>query len=141
MRTNFCFLLSDHDCFSPLSFFSSYEHSKGGILASQWRERPTKAAAGVINIISQKKLAVLFLQETHTNRYMRWTGAGGGQTATNCLRLASYTEIVPGRLLAVRVEIQGISFILVNVYAPNQGLGRLDLFQKLSSFVQQCEQD
>ena len=56
------------------------------------------------------------------------------------LRPALYTEIVPRRLLAVKAESQGIGFILGNVYTPNQGSGRLDLFQKLS-FVQQCGQD
>ena len=114
----------------------------------------------VSNIVSQKKLDVLFLQETHTDRTNEvdwgrwWTGYYNLSHGTNLsagvavlfsprldLRLVSYTEIVPGRLLAVRAEIQGIGFVFVNVYAPNQGSGRLELFQKLSSFVQQCEQD
>ena len=108
----------------------------------------------------KKKLDVLFLQETHTDRANEvdwgqwWTGCYKLSHGTNLpagvavlfspsldLRLTSYTQIVPGRLLAVRTEIQGIGFILVNVYSPKQGSGRLDLFQTLSSFVQQCEQD
>lgn len=51
------------------------------------------------------------------------------------VRVTSSTELVPGRVLAVRAEIQRFSFYLMNIYAPNQGSGRLDLLQKLSSFV------
>ena len=100
------------------------------------------------------------MMETHTDRANEvdwgwwWTGCYRLSHGSNLsagvavlispsldLRLALYTEIIPGRLMAVRAEIQGISFVLVNVYAPNEGSGRLVLFQKLSSFVQQCEQD
>ena len=46
-----------------------------------------------------------------------------------------------GRAVAVKAETQGFIFCFINVYAPNQGPDRLDLFQKLSAFIKQCSQD
>ena len=114
----------------------------------------------VSNTMPRKKLGVLFLQETHTDRDnevdwgLWWTGCYRLSHGTNPsaglamlfspsldLRVTAFPVIVPCRMLAVRAEVQGFSFCLVNISAPNQGSGRLDLFQKLSSFVQQCGQD
>uniref|UniRef100_A0A674NTS8 Endonuclease/exonuclease/phosphatase domain-containing protein n=1 Tax=Takifugu rubripes TaxID=31033 RepID=A0A674NTS8_TAKRU len=57
------------------------------------------------------------------------------------VRVTSTTEIAAGRALAVRAEVQGFVFCLINIYAPSQGSDRLDLFQKVSSFLEQCGQD
>uniref|UniRef100_A0A674PC45 Endonuclease/exonuclease/phosphatase domain-containing protein n=1 Tax=Takifugu rubripes TaxID=31033 RepID=A0A674PC45_TAKRU len=46
------------------------------------------------------------------------------------VRVTSTTEIAAGRALAVRAEVQGFVFCLINIYAPSQGSDRLDLFQK-----------
>ena len=45
-----------------------------------------------------------------------------------------------GRALVVRAEIQGLSFCFINIYAPNQGSDRLDIFQKIKDFLKQCYQ-
>lgn len=108
----------------------------------------------VSNMVSQEKLDVLILQETLTDRNnevdwgLWWTGWYGLSHDTNLSAgvavlfppRASSTEIIPGRVLAIR-DLQGFSFCLVNVDAPNQGSGRLHLFQNLSSFVEQCGRD
>ncbi len=42
--------------------------------------------------------------------------------------------------LVVRAKMQDCSFCLINIYAPNWGLDRLELFQKLHNFKMQCDQ-
>ncbi len=50
------------------------------------------------------------------------------------VRIMIKQEIEPERLLAVRVEINGI---FVNIYAPNSGFGRINTFNKLKLFLKQ----
>ncbi len=50
------------------------------------------------------------------------------------VNILSKTEIEPGRLVAVRAEIRNLSFLFVNIYAPNSRAERLQLFVKLEHF-------
>ncbi|CAM2099613.1 unnamed protein product [Caretta caretta] len=45
------------------------------------------------------------------------------------------TEAIPGRLLHLRVRIQGLVVNLVNVYAPTSGPERLQFYQQVSAFL------
>ncbi len=53
------------------------------------------------------------------------------------VKILRKTEIEPGRLVAVRAEISNLSFLFVNIYAPNSGTDRLQLFVKLEQFLKQ----
>lgn len=55
--------------------------------------------------------------------------------------ILSSTEVETGRALVVRASIAGIIFVFVNVYAPNQGPLRTDLFLKLKDVLRQYNQD
>ena len=49
------------------------------------------------------------------------------------MKILSSTEIVAGRFLIIRVEIQNIIFNLINVYAQNQGPERITLLKLLKN--------
>ncbi len=53
------------------------------------------------------------------------------------VKILSKTEIEPGRLVAVSAEIRKLSFLFVNIYAPNSGADRLQLFVKIKHFLKQ----
>ena len=114
----------------------------------------------VSQMVSQKKLDIIFLQETHSDINnevdwgLWWRGHYTLSHGTNLsagvailiapgldIRVTSTSEIMAGRALAVKAEMCGFIFCLINVYAPNQGPDRLDLFHKLSVFIKQCSQD
>lgn len=46
-------------------------------------------------------------------------------------------EIEPGRLLVVKVVINGIFLVFVNVYTPNRGSDRINIFNKPKVFLGQ----
>ncbi len=96
---------------------------------------------------------VFFLQETHSTVSnevdwgLWWEGERVLSHGTNLsagvavlfspalkVNILSKTEIEPGRLVAVRAEIRNLSFLFVNIYAPNSGADRLQLFVKLELF-------
>ena len=104
----------------------------------------------VSQMVSQKKLDIIFLQETHSDINnevdwgLWWTGHYTLSHGTNLsagvatlispgldIKVTSTSEIMAGRAVAVKAEICGFIFCLINVYAPNQGPDRLALFQKL----------
>ncbi|TWW77691.1 Transposon TX1 uncharacterized 149 kDa protein ORF 2 [Takifugu flavidus] len=122
--------------------------------------RDPQKRALVADMVAQKKLDILLLQETHSDGDnevdwgLWWRGLSRLSHGTNLsagvatlfsprldVRVTSTTEIAAGRALAVRAEVQGLVFCLINIYAPSQGSDRLDLFQKVSSFVERCGQD
>lgn len=44
----------------------------------------------------------------------------------------STCEIEKGRALALQVEIMGLSFVFINIYAPNNGADRIRFFRKVN---------
>lgn len=51
------------------------------------------------------------------------------------VKILMKNELEPGRLMAVRAEINNFSFLFINIYAPNTGADRLQLFVKLEQFL------
>jgi len=45
-------------------------------------------------------------------------------------------EVVKGRVLLIHIEFKGTVFVLINVYAPNIGPERVEVFMKLKNAVQ-----
>lgn len=69
--------------------------------------------------------------------------AGGAVLFTPGLdvNIISSTEMVKGRALVVRATIQSVPFVFINIYAPNQGSHRTDVFHQLRDVLQQCDQN
>jgi len=44
-------------------------------------------------------------------------------------------EVIKGRLLLTKVEVGGMVFVLMNVYAPNNGSERIDFFMKMTRLI------
>ena len=97
---------------------------------------------------------VLFLQETHTQPAdeidwrLWWGGSCVFSHRTNVSAgvavlfapssgavLLSTVEVVKGRLLVVRANIDGTVFCFANVYSPTVGAGRVDLFARLGDVL------
>jgi len=94
-----------------------------------------------------KETQVVFLQETHSNEEnetdlgMWWGGDHVLSHGTNLsagvailfsprckVKVLYKSEVVKGRLLALRVEIKNRVFGLINVYAPTTGKERIVFF-------------
>lgn len=114
----------------------------------------------VSEVIEQKNLNVIFLQETHSdvNNEIEWgkwwrgqyrlshksnLSAGVAVLFSPCIRvnILNTEEPINGRLLVVKADIEGNIFYLVNVYAPNIGYERLRFFSVLSTVLKQCFND
>ncbi len=147
-------LLSDNTALSKLFM---HKVRVGSLNINGGRDGQRRAI--VAEMILQKKLDIIFLQETHsdsnneTDWALWWKGHCCLSHGTNFsagvailfshglqVNVISTTEIHKGRALAVRAEIQDVSFCFVNIYAPNQGPGRVELFQTLQGFLRQCDQ-
>lgn len=102
----------------------------------------------VSEIIEQKNLHVVFLQETQSDIAnevkwgMWWTGQYVLSHNTNVsagvailfspdlrVKVLKTEESVKGRLVLVKVVIDGVIFYFVNVYAPNVGHDRVSFFK------------
>lgn len=100
--------------------------------------------------IKAKNINITFLQETHSDVIdeiewkMWWEGniffshgsnVSGGVAILFAkdlnMKVISLREIEKGRVLVVQVEIMGLIFVFVNIYAPNKGAERINLFKKL----------
>ena len=92
-------------------------------------------------VVKQKNVDVIFLQETHSDSLNEtdWGIWWGGQYALSHgsnlsagvavlfspslnVNILSRTEIVAGRVLMVKAEIESFNFTFINMYAPNHGL-------------------
>ncbi len=99
-----------------------------------------------------------FLQETHTNKDSEiewglwWEGkftlshgthnSAGVATlfsANMNVNILNVEEVVEGRLLLTQVEYEGIMFVFVNVYAPNSGPERQNLFMTLRNAIKEYD--
>ncbi len=97
--------------------------------------------------IHTKNFNITFLQETHSDQIdeidwrMWWEGniffshgsklSGGiailfGKNIN--MTVVSTCEIEKGRALALQVEIMGLLFVFINIYAPNNGSERISFF-------------
>ena len=121
-----------------LSQSSMYKVRVGSLNINGGRDRQKRAV--ISEMVQQKRLDIVFLQETHSDKVneidwgLWWKGQYVLSHDTNFsagvailfspgldVNVISTTEIVTGRALVVREEIQDISFCFINIYAPNQG--------------------
>lgn len=98
-------------------------------------------------IICIKYFSVVFLQETHSDQSneddwdLWWKGEKALSHGTNLsagvavmfspvikAKIISKKELQLGRCLIVRAEIINFQFLFVNIYAPNIGADRVQLF-------------
>uniref|UniRef100_A0A3Q3FCW5 Synaptic vesicle glycoprotein 2C-like n=1 Tax=Labrus bergylta TaxID=56723 RepID=A0A3Q3FCW5_9LABR len=116
---------------------------------------------GLISEIStQKNIDILFLQETHTTPSdetdwgLWWEGSNYLSHGTNFsagvailfrasanVKIVSCAEIVKGRLLIVRAEIEDTVFCFTNIYAPNNGAERVAFYTRLQKELLIYNQD
>lgn len=116
--------------------------------------------AMVAELINIKNVNVSFLQETHTDcsneeEWSRWwEGESVFSHGSNLsagvailfsknlnLKILSTEEMEKGRVLMVAGEINDLKVIFINVYAPNNGSDRVEVFRKLQSALRKCDND
>lgn len=111
--------------------------------------------------IQNKSIDVTFVQETHSDvkNEVEWkmgwrsdlfmshgTNVSGGVailfSKTINITTVSVNEIERGRVLAVQAIINGFVFVFINIYAPNTGAERIQIFKKLHEFLKQnCDEN
>lgn len=145
-------------CLFPLPFLLMEILRVGSLNINGGRDERKRAL--VNEIIEQKNLHVTFLQETHSDVAnevewgMWWKGQYVLSHKTNVsagvailfspdlrVNVLKTEEVVNGRLILVRVDIDGFLFNFVNVYAPNVGHDRNIFFIILSDLLKQCSND
>ncbi|CAM2114796.1 unnamed protein product [Caretta caretta] len=108
----------------------------------------------VLCFLREGGYSVVFLQETHTDpaaedswrlewgdrvyfRHLTVRTAGVVTLFSPDLwpEVLGVAEAVPGRLLHLRIRMEGLVVNLVNVYAPTSGLERLHFYQQASTFL------
>ncbi|CAM4644679.1 unnamed protein product [Lepidochelys kempii] len=108
----------------------------------------------VLSFLREGGYSVIFLQETHMDLTaedswrLEWGDrvyfshstirqAGVATLFSPDLRpkVLGVAETVPGRLLHLRVRIEGLVVNLVNVYAPTSGPEQLQFYQQASAFL------
>lgn len=138
-------------------FLSSMELLRVGSLNMNGGRDGNKLAM-VSELLSIKKINVVFLQETHTtldneSEWKRWwEGTSILSHGTNNsagiailfskemnVNILVVEEIVKGRILLLKMEYEGSVFVLINVYAPNNGPERVRCFLKLRSAFQKID--
>lgn len=111
--------------------------------------------------IHNKSIDVTFVQEMHSDvkNEVEWktgkrsdlfmshgTNVSGGVailfSKTINITTVSVNEIERGRILAVQATINGLAVVFINIYAPNTGAERIQLFKKLHEFLKQnCDEN
>ncbi|CAM2113136.1 unnamed protein product [Caretta caretta] len=108
----------------------------------------------VLSFLREGGYSVIFLQETHTDPTAEdsWRLEWGDRVyfSHSTIRQArvatpfspdlrpevlGVTEAMPGRLLHLRVRMEGLVVNLVNVYGPTSGPERLQFYQQVSAFL------
>lgn len=111
----------------------------------------------LLESIQLKRLNVVLLQETHSDVdneadwKMCWKGQQILSHGTNLsagvailfspettVNILSSEEVIKGRLVLVKAEIEDFLFCFINVYVPNVGHERITFFKILSGILKQC---
>lgn len=122
--------------------------------------RDKNKRAVVYGLCRQKNLNVILLQETHSDSNneiewgMEWQGEKVLSHGTNLsagvailfavgldVRIKSIVENENGRALAVETDFEGVGYIFINVYAPNKGAERVELFDKVKQAIQHLDRN
>lgn len=134
-------------CSLSLSLSGMHRMRMGSLNINRGRDQQRRAV--ISEMVLQKRLNVVFLQETHSDKDneidwgLWWKGQYVLSHGTNFsagvailfssgldINIISTTEIVTGRALVVRAEVQDIHFCFLNIYAPNLGSDRLGFFPR-----------
>ena len=126
----------------------------GSLNINGGRDRHKRAL--ISEVATQKKIDVLFLQETHTIQTddtdwgLWWGGscflshgsnlsAGGAILFSQHLILSQVvvTDVEQGRIQVVKATIRETPFVFVNVYAYTSAVDRISLFHKLNDTLKQ----
>ena len=145
--------------FFLFSLFSLMQGLKVGSLNINGGRDQRKRAL-VKEVFQQKKLDVILLQETHSDQDnevdwgLWWEGSYILSHGTNFsggvailfapgmdVNILSSNELVKGRALAVKTQIEGLELTFINVYAPNQGSDRLAFFGLLKVEIEKLNLD
>ncbi len=113
-----------------------------------------------LNIYRQKNINITFLQETHSDQIdeidwrMWWEGniffSHGSNLSESIailfgknikMTVVSTCEIEKGRALALQVEIMGLLFVFINIYAPNNETERIRIFGKVNDSLKGFDKD
>lgn len=116
--------------------------------------RSAEKRTALFDLIVLKKANIVFLQETHTdgNNQAQWMSEWRGQSffshgsnvsagvaflISGDLQIQDHkvTEIIPGRMQMLEFKLFELFFSLINVYAPNVGIERVNFFKKLKSVI------
>lgn len=114
----------------------------------------------VKQIVNINKLDVIFLQETHSTvkDEVEWGINWGGQVflshGSNVsggvavlfskslkVKILNCITIINGRGLMVNAEIEGLSYLFINVYSPNIGTERVEFFKNITESLKQSACD
>lgn len=108
-------------------------------------------------LMKLKCIDVMFVQETHSNEFNEaaWRSEWGGEVILSSLSSVSggvgvllsrgflpisyeLEEVVKGRLMVVTAKFECLTFIFVNVYAPNVGPERVQFLKIVSDVLSRC---
>lgn len=117
--------------------------------------RDIKKRAVLFELIRQKSLDVMMVQETHSDSLneidwkKEWDGevvfahmnsVRGGVAvlfAKNFLPISyELKHVIPGRLMLVRAKFERFNFVFLNIYAPTIGAERVYFFNNVNSILQ-----
>ncbi len=138
--------------FSFLSYLLMDILRVGSLNVNGGRDRNKRAI--IAEYAYLKDINVMFLQETHSDSqnevelYRWWEGECILSHGTNLsagvaiifskhldLNILSTIELEKGRILMAIVDIKELKFLFINVYAPNVGLQRIELFGRLNTEI------
>lgn len=122
--------------------------------------RDIQKRALLFELIRQKGVDVMFIQETHSDclNEIDWRKEWQGQV--HLTHLSSVTggvailfaksflpisceikQMIPGRLLVLQAKFEKFNFVFLNIYAPTNGTERIVFFNNVSVFLQNCNSD
>uniref|UniRef100_A0A8C4X664 exodeoxyribonuclease III n=1 Tax=Erpetoichthys calabaricus TaxID=27687 RepID=A0A8C4X664_ERPCA len=116
--------------------------------------------AKVCDFLRGKHLTVAYLQETHSEnaREIEWQKCWGGDVFFShgstrssgvaigiskqvCPTLVSAYQVIRLRMLKVKVDLDNIRLVFINVYAPTIGSEILRFFKCLEHTLSECDPD
>lgn len=114
----------------------------------------------LFELIRQKKIDVMFIQETHsdvlneTDWRREWEGVvvcshmSSSRGGVAVLFATHFTPVsfevkqeIAGRLIFVRAQFEKFNVVFINVYAPNSGNERVCFLNNLNEILQSCNSD
>lgn len=122
--------------------------------------RDFKKRAQVYELMKQKKIDVLFIQETHSDasNAVEWakefdglvilshyTSLSGGVAVLFSKNFTPYSynveEITKGRVLKVKAVFENSSFVFICAYAPTMAIERMTFLNTLDDVLNDCSND